>query len=142
MPNDERTVMEKLKDEIIPSLASGAVGALASSFILGVDLNMNLNIANMNIPAWVAIGGTITVADLVAYIGHDYVLEKIPTFQSFATYENRILAPVLSGVATYALFRTAISVDTSLTNSFLLGAGSSITGRYSADTLKKMNPNL
>ena len=139
---DNRTIMEKLKDEFIPSLASGAIGAVAASFLLGVDLTMQLPVANMSLPAWAAIGGTITAADLIAYSSHDFVLEKIPALQRFATFENRILAPALSGVATYGLFKIAISPDTSLTNSFLLGAGSSIGGKYAADTLKDFSPML
>lgn len=133
---DNRSITEKLKEELIPSLASGVVGVLASSFLLGVDLSMDLSVANMTVPAWAAVGGVITIADLVAYASHDFVLEKIPSIQRFATYENRLLAPVLSSVATYGLFVTAISPDASLTNSMLLGAGSSITGRYIFDTLK------
>ena len=137
---DNRSLTEKLKDELVPSLASGAIGALAASFIMGVDLSMQLPVMNMNLPAWAAIGGAISAADLIAYSSHDFVLEKIPSIQRFATYENRFLAPVLSGVATYGLFRTAISPEASLTNSFLLGAGSSIGGQYAASTLKDINP--
>lgn len=139
---DNRTIMEKLKDELIPSIASGAVGVLASSFLLGVDLSTNLTVGNMNIPAWVAIGGVISASDLVAYVSHDFFLEKLPALQGFATYENRLLAPVLSGASSYLLFRTAISADTSITNAVLLGAGSTIGGKYIADTLKEVNPNL
>ena len=139
---DNRSVIEKIKDEIVPSVIAGGIGALAASFLLGVNLSMHLPIATMQLPAWAAIGGVITVADLAAYASHDWVLEKIPTLQKIATYENRILAPALSGVATYGLFKTAISPNASLTNSFLLGAGSSIGGRYAADTLKDINPSL
>jgi hypothetical protein len=85
---DNRSITEKLKDELIPSLASGAIGVLASSFLLGVDINMKLSVANMALPAWVAIGGVISIADMAAYASHDYVLENIPTLQKFATYEN------------------------------------------------------
>ena len=138
---DPRSVVEKLKDELIPSLASGAVGALAASFIMGVDLNLILNVGNMEVPAWVAVGGTIAAADLVAYASKDFVLEKIPTFKNYGGLENRILPPVLAGGATYLLFRTAISSDVSLTNSFLLGAGSSIVGRYATDAMMNMDKN-
>lgn len=139
---DNRSITEKLKDEFIPSIASGAIGAVAASFFMGVDLFIDLPVANMNIPAWAAIGGVISAADLIAYSSHDFVLEKLPSLQRFATYENRILAPALSGLATYGLFRTSISSDVSLTNSFVLGGGSSIAGRYVADTLKDMNPSF
>lgn len=139
---DNRSITEKLRDELVPSVASGAIGVLASSFILGVDLSMSLPVGSMTLPAWAAIGGVIAGADLVSYASHDYVLEKIPSLQRFATYENRLLAPVLSGVATYGLFRTAVSPDVSLTNSFLLGAGSTVGGKYVADTLHDINPIL
>ena len=134
--------MEKLKDELIPSLASGTIGALAASFLLGVDLSAQFSLGSYNMPAYLAIGGSITAADLIAYASHDYVLEKIPMLQGFATYENKLLAPVLSGAATYALFRTTISSDASFTNSFILGAGSTIAGTYTSETLKSINPSL
>ena len=139
---DNRSITEKLKDELIPSLASGAVGVLASSFLLGVDIGTTLPVGSLNLPAWAAIGGVITASDLVAYASHDWVLEKIPAIHGFATYENKLLAPVLSGLATYALFVTAVSPDTSLTNSILLGAGSTIVGNYAAVTLHDINPAL
>ena len=138
---DNRTVMEKIKDELIPSLASGAVGAIASSFFLGVDLTMKLNVANMNLPAWAAIGGTITAADMIAYFSKDFVLEKIPVLKNYGGLEEMILPPALTGAATFMLFKTAISSDVSLTNSLLLGGGSSIAGRYAAETLHTIEPN-
>lgn len=133
--SDGRSIMEKLKDELVPSLASGAVGVLASSFLLGVDLSTQVPLGSINMPAWVAIGGVLTAADLAAYASHDYIIENISALKSISNYENRILAPALSGIASYALFATAISPDASLTNSVLLGAGSSVTGRYLADTV-------
>lgn len=139
--SDNRTISEKLKDEFVPALISGGIAVLGSSFILGVDLNLDISVANMNLPIWVAVGGTVAGADLLAYASHDYILEKIPTLQSISTYENKIGAPVITGLATYGLFKMGISSDVSLTNSFLLGAGSSIAGRYSTGMLLdgKMN---
>ncbi len=140
--SDGRSIAQKIKDELIPSLASGAIGVLASSFFLGIDMKMQIPFGSMSVPAWVAIGGTLTAADMIAYASHDYVLEYIPMIQSFATVENKLLAPVLSGAATYLVLREAVSTDVSLINTFLLGAGSSIAGKYSADTLKSINPAL
>lgn len=133
MSGDSRSFIEKAKDEIIPSLFAGGLGVLGASFILGVDLSTQLSVMGMSVPAWGAIGGIIAVSDIIAYAGHDFVLEKIPSLQGFATYENMFLAPVLSGVGCYTLFRTSISSDVSIVNSMLLGAGSSITGKYAFD---------
>lgn len=133
--SDNRSITEKLKDEIVPSLASGAIGVLASSFILGVDLTSSININGMSMPVWSAIGSVITLADLGAYASHDYILEKIPTLQNISSYENKIGAPVLTGLASFGLFKLGISSDVSFTNSFLLGAGSSVGGRYTASMI-------
>lgn len=141
MSSDNRTIMEKVKDDFIPSVVSGAIGVLGASFILGVDLSQNLNIFNMQIPAWAAIGGVIAGSDLISYASHDFVLEKIPVLQQsgWMTYENKFLAPILSGAGCYVLFRTTISSDVSLVNSFLLGGGSSIVGRYGYDAYLQAN---
>jgi len=139
--SDSRTVSEKLKDEFVPALISGGIGVLASSFILGVDLSLDMNIAGNNLPVWSVIGGVITGADLISYASHDYVLEKIPSLQSVATYENKIAAPVITGLATVGLFKLGVSSNASITNSFLLGAGSSVGGRYTSGMIldNKMN---
>lgn len=140
MASDNRTVMEKVKDEIIPSAFSAGIGILGASFILGVDLSQSLNLFGMNVPTWGAIGGVIMGADMLAYASHDWVLEKIPAIQNsgFATAENKLLAPVLSGLGVYVLLREGVSTDVSLVNSFLLGGGSSIAGRYGYDTWEQM----
>lgn len=136
---DSRTWREKLMDEAIPSLVAGGLGIGISSFVLGVDISMNIPIMGMQLPMWGAIGGIIATSNAVAYASHDWVLEKIPSIQSIATYENRLLAPVLGGLGTYALFRVGVSSDVSLINSALLGAGSSVAGKYLWDTYNQAN---
>jgi hypothetical protein len=133
--SDNRSITEKLKDELVPSIFSGAIGVLASSFILGVDLNLDISVGSMNMPLWSIVGGVITSADLLAYASHDYILEKIPQLQNISSVENKIGAPILTGLASYGLFKSGISSDVSFTNSFLLGAGSSVGGRYTASMI-------
>ena len=136
---DNRTITDKIKDELIPSAFAAGVGLLGASFILGVDLTQNFNIFGMNIPAYAAIGGVIAGSDIIAYASHDYVLEKIPMIQNsgIATYENKFLAPVLAGASCYLLLREGISTDVSIINSVLLGGGSSILGKYIYDTYEQ-----
>lgn len=139
---DNRTVMEKIKDDFLPSLVSGGVGILGAKYLLGVDINMTLNVMNMNVPAWAAIGGVIAASDIAGYVLHDAILEKIPYLQSsgIATYENRLATPMIAGVSTYALFLTTVSKDVSLLNSILLGAGATVSGQYLYHTYE-MNKN-
>lgn len=136
MSQDNRTLLEKLKDESIPSMVAGGLGTIASSFLLGVDISQNVKIFNVSMPLYVAITGTIAGADFIAKASHDYVLEKLPALQSIATYENRLATPLISGVSTYALFYTVLSPDVSMVNSMLLGAGSTIAGQYAYDMIE------
>jgi hypothetical protein len=133
MSTDNRSLMEKLKDEAVPSLLAGGIGVIASNQLMGVDLGSSVNILNLNMPIWVAIGGTIAGANALSYALHDQILERIPSIQSFANYENKLLAPVTAGLGTYGVFRLGVSSETSLMNSFLLGGGSSITAKYAYD---------
>jgi hypothetical protein len=132
--SDNRSISDKLKDEIIPSLFSSVVGIAGASIIMGVDLKSELSLFGRVVPTWAAVGGVILGADLIAYASHDFVLEKIPSIQEYANYENRILAPLLSGTGTYVLFAGLVSSNVALFNSFLLGAGSSVVGRYAYST--------
>ncbi len=140
MSHDNRSIMDKVKEELIPSIFAGGVGILGASFVLGVDLSQNLSVFGMSVPTWAAIGSVIAGSDIIAYASHDFVLEKIPAIQNsgIATMENRLLAPVLSGAACYILLREGISTDVSLVNSFLLGGASSIVGKYGYDSYLQM----
>lgn len=139
MSQDNRTILEKAKDDIVPALVSGGIGILGASFLLGVDMSMNLNVLGMNMPAYAAIGGVIAASDIAGAALHDFVLEKIPMLQSsgIATYENRLATPIIAGVSTYALFASTISKDVSIMNSMLLGAGSTIAGQYTYHTYQQ-----
>ena len=136
MSSDSRSVMEQIKDEIAPSVLSGAIGVLGANMLLGVDVMGSINIANMNVPTWVGIAGVIGGSVLLSEVSHDWVLEKLPENLkgSWLTYENRLLAPALAGASTYLLFRFGVSDGTSIVNSVALGAGSSIMGNYAYDT--------
>jgi hypothetical protein len=127
---DSRSFLDKMKDDLVPSLVAGGIGIAAAKFIMDTDLSYNFNLLGVSIPGYIAIGGTIALSDAIAYAAHDFVLEKIPSIQTFATYENRLLAPVLSGIATYGIFRFGVSEDASLIHNLVLGGGSTIAGKY------------
>ena len=135
---DTRTIMDKIKQEITPSLISGGIAVIASNMLLGVDLSSRYPLLGYNIPSWLAIGGVVGGSVLISEISHDWILERIPSIQSFATYENRILAPLLAGVGTYALFKLTVSNDVEIINSVLLGSASAVGGSYISDTIFKM----
>lgn len=136
MSDDNRSIIEKLKDEAVPSLVAGGIGTIASSFLLGVDVSQNVQIMGINMPLYAAITLVIGGSDFAGKALHDTILEKIPAIQSIANYENRLATPLISGVSAYALFYTTISSDVSLINSLLLGAGSTITGQYIYDMIE------
>lgn len=134
--SDSRSILEKMKDELIPSAIAGGIGIIAANQLMGVDLSTKINIFNFSLPAWGVIGGSIFASNSLSYGLHDMVLEKIPSIQSIATYENKLLAPALSAVFTYLALREGVSTDVSLINSALLGAGSTIGAQYAYDIYK------
>lgn len=135
MSDEDKSIKQRLKEEAVPSLASGVIGAVASNMIMGVDYTQQLPFMGMNVPAYLVIGGTVAGSVMASELLHDYVLENIPMINAYADAESRILAPVMAGGFTYLLFRTQVSAETSLMNSALLGAGSAVAGKYVGNTL-------
>jgi len=135
MNKDNRTFMEKIKDEIGQSVASGIVGVAIAQLALDVDLGMKIPFMGSTIPVWGALGLTIAGADALAYASHDFIVEKIPYLQNIGNVENRVAAPLLSGIATYGLLATTVSPNIALVSTMALGAGASMGGRYGYQTI-------
>ena len=77
---DTRTIMDKIKQEITPSLISGGIAVIASNMLLGVDLSSRYPLLGYNIPSWLAIGGANTYNPLggtLTFLNCDDVTEAI-----------------------------------------------------------------
>lgn len=130
MSKDNRTFLEKIKDEAGQSVASGIIGVIIAQVALDVNLGMKIPFMGTAIPVWGALGLTIAGADALAYASHDFIVEKIPYLEKLGNIENRVAAPLISGLATYGLLTATVSSNVSLLSTMALGGGSSILGRY------------
>ena len=130
MSADNRSLMEKMKDDMVPGVISGVIAVAGASMMFGASPNAQIPIMGYSLPVWGVVGGSVAIAVSSSEFVHDMIVEKIPQLQSIGNIENRVMAPLLSGIATFGLISTTISPDVSIINSAGLGAVSSIGGRY------------
>jgi hypothetical protein len=128
------SVAQKLRDEFAPSILTGVVGYVGARYIF------NLN--NFNVPTPIGDSNGAVVAGVGAMMGHlagevskDTVLSYLPN-NEYVNAESRLVSPALAGLGTYAVFRLGVSENTEFINSFALGAGSSVAGKYSWDLIQ------
>lgn len=139
----QRTMTEEsFKDKLIETLSKPALDGVIGALIAGVALGEtgSVFIFGKEINGPLAIGATITGASYLGEVAHQWILPEIPKNDKFATFEGMIISPVVCGAATYGLMKVAsnrpVGDPVPLTY-FALGAGSSILGQYSYDTVKK-----
>lgn len=125
------SILDKIKQDAIPSLIAGAVSIPLYSFILGNPINTELPFFSMTAPAWAVVGGTVTLSQLLGNVLENQVLPYIPQNQ-YASQEAMIVKPTLTGLAVYGISYLGISNETSFIRTFGLGAGSSIVGDYTS----------
>ena len=98
---DNRSTMEKLKDELLPSLTSGLVAAGVSIGIMGIGMSDTLNLFNMNINAPLGIALAVGSGVLISELIHDHVFENIPGIRFLSKYESGIGGPLLAGAMSF-----------------------------------------
>jgi hypothetical protein len=135
---NNESLLDKIKDELAPGLISGAIAAIGANALLGVEFSSRYPLFGYNVPSYLAIGSVVAASQITAEVLHDQVLESLPDSikGSWLNYENRLLAPILGGAATFGLFKLGVSNDVEFLNSALLGGVSSIAGKYAYMTIE------
>jgi hypothetical protein len=131
---DNRSLIEKLEGEFVPSLISGAVAAVGANILLGVDFSSRYPLFGYSVPSYLAIGGVVGGSVLLSEVAHDWVFEKIipQSFQSVLSAESALGAPLIAAASTYAFFKFGVSNDVEVVNSMLLGGVSAVAGKYAS----------
>lgn len=125
-------VNEKVVEQVTRPLLVGAVGALASKFILGE--NRDVRLFNMVVPhGWLAIGAITAASSAVSVALKDFALPYIPENKQYANMEGMAVAPILNGVILYGVFAAGAPLRPDFFRTFGLGAGSEIAGGYAYD---------
>ncbi len=130
MSTDNRSLMEKMKDDMVPGIISGVIAVAGASMMFGASPNAQIPIMGYSLPVWGVVGGSVAIAVSSSEFVHDMIVEKIPQLQSISNTESKVGAPIVAGLTTFAIFRGVVSSNASLVNSVLLGAGSAIGGKY------------
>lgn len=122
--------MDKLKQIILPSAVSSVVAVGLYKYVLGEDLSMDVPFFNMNMPAYQVVGASSLIGSISGEFVSDILIPKIPKLEALGAIQDIIVPPSITGLTTYGTLRLAVSEDTSFKNGFLLGAGSSVIGKY------------
>lgn len=127
--------MELIKEDFLPATASATIGSLIYSFVWDQKLTDSVPLFNIDLPGWVAIGGTIFTSHLAGNVLQSNILPLIPN-NNYVNAESGLLKPIIGGLSTYGLFMIGGN-NPGFTKGFGLGAGSIIAGQYGYDYFMK-----
>lgn len=127
--------MDKLKEVIVPSAVSAVAAIGIYKFLLGEDLSAEVPFMSYVLPAYQVVGASSLIGSVAGEFLSDIVIPKIPKIQSLGSIQDMVVPPSITGITTYATLRLLVSEDTSFKNGFLLGAGSSVVGKYAYSML-------
>ena len=122
--------MDKLKEIFVPSLIASGVSLVLYKVVLNENLGEQIPVMDSVYPAYLVLGGTAFLGNVAGEFLSDVVIPKIPKIEALGSIQDAIVPPSITGLSTYGVMRFAISEDTSFKHSFLLGAGSSVIGKY------------
>ena len=124
------SIVDKLKNALIPSAFAGAASVGVYYIIAGQDLSGTVPFASFEVPIWGAVAGSSALGTLGGEILTEFVLPMIPKNQEFAQIEEHVIPPVAAGLTTYAAMNLLVSSNTSFINAFIIGSGGSVGGKY------------
>ena len=122
--------MDKLKEVLMPSVFSAGASIIIYKYVLGEDLSENVPFIGSIMPAYQVVAASSLIGSVAGEFLSDVVIPKIPKISAIESIQELVLPPAITGLTTYATLRLLVSEDTSLKNGFLLGAGSSVVGKY------------
>lgn len=127
---DSLKKMEKIRSIIAPATLGAISSVLIYKFVLQSDLSITVPFTSMELPAYQVIGLTSLIGNVGGELIADYTKDKIPKMSFLQGMEDSILPPVFGAGVTYAIFKTAVSEDTSLKNTVLVSIGGAVSGKY------------
>lgn len=120
-----------------PVLA-GAIGYAGSRWWLG--LNGSMRVLGYQIETNLGMAAVIAASSFVGEVGNTYILPMIPRLNFLQGFEGDVIAPAVTGLATYGTMMTFGSADdvraVGASNVMILGAASHFLARKSAMLVK------
>lgn len=123
------SILQKLKDSTIPSAFSAVAGVGVYYLLVDGDLTSSVPFANMNLPVWGAVAGSVFIGSEVGELLNSFVVPKIPYIKDLTDETSMVIPPVSAGLSTYLAMRLLISSETEFKNSFIIGAGANLVGQ-------------
>ena len=137
MSSNRLTVMEKIKQDLMPAGVSGLTSVAIYSGVLGESFMQPTDIFGMNVPTGLLVGGTVFLSHLIGNILEYQVLDMWKSSK-----EDKIayfVKPAISGLSTFGLFYLLNGSGTDFMYSFGIGGASTFAGGAIYDKfLKKM----
>lgn len=123
-------------DLLLKPTLTGVTSAVGMCFIFDTTTSDSVTLPVIgNVNSLLATAIIAAFATWLGSLGEDYILPYLPNNSNYATLENKLLNPVLTGGLFCLLFYNNINND-ALLKMFLLGAGSNILSSYEADMIK------
>lgn len=125
------SLTDKIKESVIPSVITGAIGAGVYYFMYNIPGMENIKVpfGPLELSPIMAIGAASGLGNLVGETATHFVLPHIQSM-GLVQKEEFIVPPILSGVSTYLVSRFMVSENAELLPTFLIGAGSSAGAKY------------
>ena len=124
------STLEKLKNSIVPSVFAGATSVGIYYLLFFFFLVTEVPFGPISLPVWGAVAGACTLGNMAGEVLTEFVLPMIPKNESLQKYEDMVIPPAISGLATYLTMRFLVSNNTKPLESVILGSGGSVLGSY------------
>lgn len=124
------TFKKKIENTIVPSLFAAGVGAAAYYFMYGNQGIETVPLGPLNVSLPIAVGATVFIGNTAGEVLTQFVLPMLPDDQKFKGIQEAAVPPAMAGLGVFLSMRMLVSENTEIIPSVLLGAGSSIGGKY------------
>jgi hypothetical protein len=120
----------KIAENLLEPLIVGGIATAAIKFMYPGSRTIKVLDA-FPLPDYLAIGLAVGASSAVSETLKLWVLPYLPNNKSFASLEGMLLGPALAGATSIvAMVALTDSKPASYLNSFLIGAGSDLAGKY------------
>lgn len=130
------SIIQKLKNATVPSVYS-SIASLGLYYVLvDNDLNVQVPLGNMVVPAWAAVGVSSFIGAEIGSLATEFVAPKIPMLKDFEGVEKTVVPAALAGLSTYLVMKTLVSPDIHMRDSIIIGAGGNLIGQTLYDNMQ------
>lgn len=120
----------KITENLLEPLLVGGVAAVAVKVLYPSTQKFSI-LGSVSLPDYVLFGAAVGASSAVSETIKLWILPYIPQSRSLASLESMLLGPAITGVTSIAAINILTdSKPRNMFNTFVLGAGSDIAGKY------------